>query len=370
MEVQEARSLRDLTTLRLGGPVRFTIPIVSAETIPEALAFARERNLPVVVMGEGSNVLPPDEGYEGVILLMRIPGIVFTDVGDSTLVSAGAGVSWDALVGAATDRGLWGLENLAGIPGTVGAAPVQNIGAYGAEARHVVDEVTVYDADTGKTEVIPVSACGFAYRDSRFKHESNLIIINVVFRLARTGAPNVSYPDLIRLAERGVDLSTPSMIAEAVRGVRSAKFPDLAAYGTAGSFFKNPIVGEETYQKLSLMFEREAAPYGGIPTYPVAGQVKPVREQRTGTSEARGEFSNGLKIPLAFILDKFLGMRGYRKGDAFLFGNQPLVLVADKGARARDIDALAQEIETRVRESTGIEIEREVQWLAFHEHRS
>jgi UDP-N-acetylmuramate dehydrogenase len=349
MEVQEARSLTDLTTLRLGGPVRFTIPIGSAETIPEALAFARERNLPIVVMGEGSNILPPDEGYEGVILLMRIPGIVFTDVGDATLVSAGAGVSWDALVSATTDRGLWGLENLAGIPGTVGAAPVQNIGAYGAEARHVVDEVTVYDADTGESEVIPLAACGFAYRDSRFKHEPNLIIINVVFRLARTGAPNVSYPDLIRLAERGVDLSTPSMIAEAVRGVRSAKFPDLAAYGTAGSFFKNPIVGEETYQKLSMMFEREAAPYGGIPTYPVAGQVK---------------------IPLAFILDKFLGMRGYRKGDAFLFGNQPLVLVADKGARARDIDALAQEIEMRVREATGIEIEREVQRLAFHEYRS
>jgi UDP-N-acetylmuramate dehydrogenase len=346
MTVTEQIPLKDLTTLRVGGPARFVATIDTLEDIPLAVSFARERHLPFVVLGEGSNVLPDDSGYEGVILLMRIPGVAWQEEEGATLATVGAGVRWDDFVRECAGKNLWGLENLAGIPGTVGAAPVQNIGAYGAEVRTTVRSVRAYDATTGARVEIPASECTFTYRDSRFKHEANLIITHVTFALTRDGGPQVEYTDLIRARDEGADLTTPSAIGNTVRAIRALKFPDLRAFGTAGSFFKNPIVAQEVYDALSARYEAEARPYGGIPMYPVPGQVK---------------------IPLAFILDKFLSLRGHRIGKAFLFGNQPLVLVGDQGATAREIDALAHDIETRVHDATGITIEREVRMLAAHE---
>lgn len=343
MTVDERISLTDLTTLRVGGPARFVLTISSPRDLIDALTFVRERAIPFVVLGEGSNVLPDDTGYEGAILLMRLMGIAFDPSGH---VVVGAGVHWDDFVTACAERGLWGVENLAGIPGTVGAAPVQNIGAYGAEARQIIESVTAYDTEQEKMRIFPLDECGFSYRDSRFKHEPNLIITSVTFRLQTNGAPNIEYADLQKAQEEGADLSTPAAIGNTVRSVRGRKFPDLTEFGTAGSFFKNPIVPESVYRELSERFKKEAEPYGGIPRYSVPGQVK---------------------IPLAFILDKFLLLRGYKREHAFLFGNQPLVLVAEHGAKASDIEALAHDIETRVFEATGITIEREVRNLSAHE---
>jgi UDP-N-acetylmuramate dehydrogenase len=348
MKVRENVALSTLTTLKVGAVARYVLSIDSEADIETALAFVRERGLAYVVLGEGSNVLAEDAAYDGAILLMRISGLSFRAEGATALVTAGAGVSWDLLVSECADRALWGIENLAGIPGTVGAAPVQNIGAYGAEMRAALEEVTAYDVRERTYKTFTNAECGFSYRDSRFKHEPELVITSVTLRLATAGVPHVEYADLVALREKGTDLSTPSAIGRAVREVRGRKFPDLREYGTAGSFFKNPIVSEEKYQELAKKYEREAAPYGGIPRYPVPGQVK---------------------IPLAFILDKFLGLRGYQLGPAFLFGNQPLVLVAGKGAHASDVDALACDIEARVERATGIRIEREVRFLRAHEAR-
>lgn len=349
MKVREAVALAELTTLRVGGEARYVLTIGAKEELPAALAFIRERDLPFVVLGQGSNVLASDDPYIGAVLLMRIPGTTYEDQGDHVRVTAGAGVQWDELVRDCAERGLWGLENLAGIPGTVGAAPVQNIGAYGAEVHTVIEQVEAYDAANGQWNIFPRAECGFAYRDSRFKHEPNLIIVSVAFRLAKQSEPHVEYADLIAARSEGKDLSTPGAIGETVRGVRARKFPDLKEFGTAGSFFKNPILSKEAYDALSTRYREETAPYGGIPVYPMNDRIK---------------------IPLAFILDKLLGMRGFRLGNAFLFGNQPLVLVADKQATAEDVDSLAHEIESRIEMATGIRIEREVRDLTFHEFHS
>lgn len=346
MNVREDVALATLTTLKVGGPARYVLTLDTEDDIETALAFTRERGLPYVVLGEGSNVLASDAPYEGVVFQMRIPGIRFQAEGTTALVTAGAGVSWDELVRECADRSLWGIENLAGIPGTVGAAPVQNIGAYGAEVRAALESVTAYDTRENRLRTFTNAECGFSYRDSRFKHEPELIITSVTFRLATMGVPHIEYADFVALRDNGTDLGTPAAIGTAVRDVRSRKFPSLLEYGTAGSFFKNPIVSEQVFNELQKRYEKEAAPYGGIPRYPVPGQVK---------------------IPLAFILDKFLGLRGYQLGPAFLFGNQPLVLVAGKGARAADVDALARDIEMRVERATGIRIEREVRHVNAHE---
>ncbi len=346
MMVREDVALSELTTFRVGGAARFVLTLSTEEDIPAALAFIRERGLPFVVLGQGSNVLASDAGYPGVILLMQIPGMHIEAGENETRLQVGAGVSWDAFVEECAQRALWGVENLAGIPGTVGAAPVQNIGAYGAEVHTVIESVTVLNAKTMQTETIPKEACGFSYRDSRFKHEPHLIITSVTFRLTHNGEPRVEYADLIAARAQGQNLSTPSSIGETVRSVRAAKFPDLAQYGTAGSFFKNPIITQEAYDTLSLRYQAALAPYGSIPLYSVPGRVK---------------------IPLAFVLDKLLNLRGYRRGPTFLFGNQPLVLVADTNAAAADVDALACDIEKKIFDATDVTLEREVRMLDAHE---
>lgn len=331
--VREGVLLSELTTFKTGGPARYLADCASEEDVRAALAFARERGLPFIVIGEGSNLLASDEGYDGLLMRMRSEGLSFLPQSDGrVLVEAEAGVSWERVVTEAAARGLWGIENMAGIPGTVGAAPVQNIGAYGMDLVQTFAHADVLDAGTGSIVRLAAGDCGFSYRESRFKRERNLVILSVGLLLRPDGAPQTLYSDLVRLTEAGEPLRTPEEIGNAVRRVRAGKFPDLRTSGTAGSFFKNPIVSEEAYAAL-------AARYADIPRYPA---------------------DRGVKIPLAFILDRVLGLKGYRQGKAYLFGNQPLVVVADSGARARDIDALADEIAKRVMDATGIAIEREV----------
>ena len=332
MIIRENIPLATLTTLKAGGPARYVIDCMTVEHIREAVAFARTRSLPLLPLGEGSNVLAHDDGFDGVVLRVCIDGIESEDTGDTVTLTAGAGVPWDTFVKEAAERGLWGIENLAGIPGTTGAAPVQNIGAYGMEIRQTLAHVDAFDTATGGVVRLNRDECGFGYRDSRFKHELNLIIVAVAFTLARAGSPQIGYADLAAAKERGEDLSTPASIGDAVRRVRSFKFPDLSKVGTAGSFFKNPIISNAKHQEL-------AAKFGAVPSYPA---------------------ESGVKVPLAFILDRVLDLKGHAEGNVSLFGNQPLVLVAERGASASEIDAFADSIAQRVHDETGIAIAREV----------
>lgn len=332
MILTENVPLATLTTLKAGGPARYVIDCANREEVREAVSFAHEHALPILPLGSGSNVLASDDGFEGVVLRMLIPGIESVENGDAVTLIAGAGVPWDALVAEAAVRGLWGIENLAGIPGSTGAAPVQNIGAYGMEIKQTLTYVDAFDTKTGEVIRLTGEECGFGYRDSRFKHELNLIIVTVAFTLSRNGTPKIEYADLAAARERGEDLSTPTAIGDAVRTVRSFKFPDLAAVGTAGSFFKNPIISYEQHQEL-------AARFGAVPSFPVEG---------------------GVKIPLAFILDRVLKLRGHAEGNVSLFGNQPLVLVATDNASAVEIDTFADSVAARVMSETGIKVEREV----------
>lgn len=332
MTSEENIPLSHLTTFKAGGPATLVVHATKPEDVAAGIELARARNISFYPLGEGSNVLPSDEGYGGVIVRIEIPGIEFVDDGERMLVTAGAGVHWDELVAEAASRGLWGIENLAGIPGTCGAAPVQNIGAYGAELRDTLHSVEAYDASAKAFVTLKADECKLAYRDSRFKHEPNLVITKMTLALAKEGLPRIEYGDLLRAREEGVDLTTPSTIGEAVRAIRSGKFPSLDEYGTAGSFFKNPVLSQESYDALT---ER----YGAVPRFPNPA---------------------GIKVPLAFILDKALSLRGYRQGRAWLFGAQPLVLVLDKNSDAKEVEELARYVEARVHEATGITIEREV----------
>lgn len=334
--LREHIPLAALTTLRVGGNARYVAECASADDVRAAVAFARAEGLPYVALGQGSNVLASDEGYPGVVLHIRIPGMHAEEAGDHVRLSAGAGVIWDQLVAQACVRGLWGLENLAGIPGTVGASPVQNIGAYGAEVKDTLECVEVIDLDSGEVHTLTASECAFGYRDSRFKREPNLLITAVTFKLSVNGVPQLGYADLARAAAAGETLETPKDVARVVRTIRSAKFPNLQTHGTAGSFFKNPVVSTSMFASL-----REG--YPELPGY---------------------EQHEGVKVSLAWILDHILNLRGYAENHVALFERQPLVLVTHEGATAHDVDAFASRIAEKVFDATHIAIEREVRALA------
>ncbi len=336
MTIEEHVSLRELTTLKIGGTARYFVSAATIHDLVEAVVFAREKEVPFVVLGGGSNVLISGGEFKGLVIKNDIRGIEWKDEAGEVLAVAGAGESWDGLVAQAVQKGLWGIENLSAIPGTVGAAPIQNIGAYGTEVKATVDWVEVFDASTGTTKQFSNSQCRFGYRDSIFKHQEGktFIVCRVALRLRTTGTPNLGYTDL---QKHFAGKNAPSLqeVREAVIDIRSKKFPDLREFGTAGSFFKNPVITTERFDELKKKFPE-------LPGFP-------------------GE--SGVKISLAWVLDKVCGLKGYEKGNVKLFEKQPIVLVQNGLASAEEIISFAKEIAGVVKDKTGLEIEWEVQHI-------
>jgi UDP-N-acetylmuramate dehydrogenase len=286
------------------------------------------------MLGAGSNILVPDAGVSGVVLKLAAQEITLEENGDEALVIADAGTLWEKIVDAAGERALFGIENLAGIPGTAGGAVVQNIGAYGAECANVFAYADAIDSATGEQKRVDLAEAAFSYRSSFFKKHPELIVTRVALRLSKKSAPNIAYPDLARVRESGTRLQTPAEIAYAVRAIRVGKFPRVEEEGTAGSFFKNPVILRERADALTQQFP-------GLPVF--------LQEQERA------------KVSLAWLLDHALSLKGFSKGNVRLYEQQPLIVVARAGATAAEIDAFANEITEQVFKATGITIEREVE---------
>jgi len=334
MNLQKYVPLAHLTTLGVGGRANVFIEARTDREVEEAIAYANEHHLPLYPLGAGSNVLVPDTGVKGVVLKMMLDDHAFEHEGDATLLIAGAGTPWEKIVAVASDQNLFGIENLVGIPGTIGGATVQNIGAYGAELADVFNYADVIDSATGIRGRVSRTEAAFGYRTSLFKGHRELVIIRVALRLLKQMTPNITYPDLVRAQKAGVPLRTPSEIARAVRAIRAKKFPYAAGDGSAGSFFQNPIIPRELADSLAERFP-------GLPLFP----------QGKGHS----------KMALAWFLDHVLSLKGFSKGHVRLYEHQPLVIVAREGATAAEINTFADEIAQRVFKETGIMLEREVE---------
>lgn len=288
------------------------------------------------VLSGGNNILFTRD-YDGVLLTPVARGItLLSDDGDEVRVRADAGVEWDDLVEWAVGRGLWGIENLSLIPGKAGAAPVQNIGAYGCEAKDAIRRVEMYCVETGAMLTLDAAHCGFGYRESVFKHDlkGRVIITAVEIALTHTPRPRLGYGDVEREVEaRGG--ATLRNIREAICAIRRAKLPDPAVLGNAGSFFKNPVVG-------AAAAERLLAEYPDMPHYPAP--------------EGR------VKLAAGWLIDR-AGMKGSRKGAVGVHERQALVLVNHGGATGGEVIAFAHEVQERVRGKFGIEIDTEVNIL-------
>ncbi|TZF89157.1 UDP-N-acetylmuramate dehydrogenase [Cognatilysobacter lacus] len=325
--------LRALNTFGVAARAPWLVDVAHASMLPAAFASAPMAEGAPLVLGGGSNILFVDAPPGPVLRLSGTAIRVLADDDEDVRLYADAGVEWHALVMRALDDGFTGLENLALIPGTVGAAPIQNIGAYGVEVGECIDAVQVFEPATGLALRLPREACAFAYRDSLFKREpSRYVVTGVEFRLQRNGAPNLSYAGLgDELAARGIASPTARDVSNAVIAIRRRKLPDPSVIGNAGSFFKNPIVPAARAEEL-------AAAHARLPVFP-AGQ--------------------GLaKLSAAWLIDN-CGLRGYRSGDAGVSAGHALVLVNHGGATGRELLDVARHVASVVRERHGVGLEPE-----------
>ncbi len=347
--LQENVPLASWTTIGLGGPARFFFSATGVEELCQALAWARDEGLPVHILGGGSNTIFADEGYPGLVLHIALRGVEVHKAGEWVEVTAAAGEPWDELVRTCVEQGWGGVECLSGIPGQVGATPVQNVGAYGQEVAETLVFLVALDRQTLREVRFSGPECGFGYRRSRFKEEDRgrYVITSVTYRLAVEGRPAVRYAELRRYLEEHTDLAAlgsgrPALLAvrEAVLALRRSKSmlvdPDDPHSRSAGSFFLNPTLTPDRARRLE---ERWRA-LGGeepLPFFPSA---------------------EGIRVPAAWLVEQAGFRRGYRHGHVGISAHHALALV-NYGGTMGELLNLAEEIREAVYARFGLWLEVE-----------
>jgi UDP-N-acetylmuramate dehydrogenase len=333
-DIRQGVSLAAFNSFGVEARAAFFAPVRTVEQLRAVLDDARVRGLPRLVLGGGSNVLFTRD-FDGLVVKMDLPG--YDRVGDDSgrrLVRVGAGESWHRTVARLLDDELPGLENLALIPGSVGAAPIQNIGAYGLEIAERLHSVEVFEPARGQVQALDVAACRFGYRDSVFKHDAPgaRIVVAVTLALPHVWAPVAGYADVeSELKARGVARPSARDIFDAVVAIRTRKLPDPARIGNAGSFFKNPIVSRARRQELIDAFP-------SLVSYDIGG--------------------GRCKLAAGWLIEA-CGLKGAVRGRAGVYPKQALVLVNLGGASGAEILALAREVQDAVRARFGVELEPE-----------
>jgi UDP-N-acetylmuramate dehydrogenase len=351
MQLEENIPLAPLTTFHLGGPARFFVEAKSASEGQEAIAFAQSKNLPLFVLGGGSNLLIADRGWPGLILKIAISGIerrAGTDDEGKVLFDVGAGESWDRFVSHAVIAKCAGVECLSGIPGSVGGTPVQNVGAYGQEVSQTIESVEVLDTKDGQIRELCREACSFAYRSSIFNttERGRFIILRVTYALTPGGEPHLEYADLKQHFEGRETRPNLAETREAVRHIRARKGMLIVADDpdcqSAGSFFKNPVLTETQHADLQ---KRAAAKGLHLPSYPA--------------------LEKSHKVSAAWLVEKSGFARGYGFGHVGISSKHALAIVNRGGATAAEVLALKDQIQQRVAELWSVHLEPEPVMLGF-----
>ncbi len=333
MLIEEGACLRRFNTFGVAARARQLIHLQALADLPRALELLAAQAQEPLILGGGSNLLIAGD-IDGPVLRIDLRGRQVIDsphVSDDAVVEAAAGEPWDEFVRWTLALGLYGLENLSLIPGTVGASPMQNIGAYGVEMRERFESLDAVHLRTGERRVFKAADCAFGYRDSIFrKPASPWLIVRVRFLLSRTARVNLGYPDLRNRLDPAT--ATPQAVAAAVNAIRRSKLPDPALLGNAGSFFRNPVVDWEVARALRTR-------HAQLPVYPA------------------GEASRH-KLSAGWLIEQ-CGWKGHREGDAGVHADHALVLVNHGQATGAQLLALARAIQTSIRERFGIELEPE-----------
>lgn len=340
IKVRKNVSLKEKTSFKIGGIARFYIEVSTKEELIEAYELAKKNCLPIFVIGEGTDILMSDSRYEGLIIRFVNDDFLIGE-GEKAhrLVWAGSGLNWDSFVKKTVENGLQGVECLSGIPGTVGASPVQNIGAYGQEVKDSLYQVDVFDTNTEKFVTLNRKDCRLEYRDSLFKKEKGrYFIFRVSFKLNKDSKPKVVYTSLTNyLLEKG--LTNPSLlqVRRAVLSIRNKKLENPARVGNAGSFFKNPVLSKDKINQIKSKFE-------DLPFFKVG---------------------HSFKVPAGWLIEK-AGWKGKNFGGAAVSKTNALVIINSTGeAKAWEVRRLSERIKSDVKKKFGITLEAEVQFVNF-----
>jgi UDP-N-acetylmuramate dehydrogenase len=348
MLVQENVALAPLTTFKVGGPARYFIEAKSIADVPEALAYANTHGLPLFILGGGSNLVVSDAGWPGLVLKIGITGTEQRDQRGNGIFEVSAGEVWDSFVARAVARNCAGIECLSGIPGSVGGTPVQNVGAYGQEVGTTIASVLTLDLKDGQLRELCNEACGFHYRTSIFNttERGRFVILRVTYTLVLGGAAHIEYADLKRQFADQNKIPTLSETREAVLGIRAAKgmliMPGDQDCRSAGSFFKNPVLSREQYEQLTT---RAATKGLNVPSYPA--------------------LETQHKVPAAWLVEHSGFIKGFSKGRVGISRKHALAIVNRGDATAADIVALKNDIQRRVENIWGVQLEPEPVFVGF-----
>lgn len=346
--IQENVPLAPLTTLGVGGTARCFCTAKSVEEVERAVAFARDRKLELFVLGGGSNVVIADAGFDGLVLHVAVDGIEELQPQGRDLFEVGAGVNWDEFVALSTARGYGGVECLSGIPGSVGGTPVQNVGAYGQEVSGTIVSVVAYDLQERHVRELQKSDCGFAYRSSIFNsaERGRHIILRVRYKLKPGAEPELKYGDLQKHFAGRDSKPTLGEVREAVLKIRARKGmvigPNDSDSRSAGSFFKNPVLSEQEFTRLS---EKAVARGLKVPGYPALAQHS--------------------KVSAAWLVENSGFHKGYVKGRVGVSSKHALAIVNRGGAAAAEVISLKDEIQDRVEQTWGVKLQTEPVFVGF-----
>lgn len=355
MLLEENKPLAPFTTFAIGGPARWFVNVSSEEEIAEAAAWARDHNVKLFILGGGSNLLISDAGFDGLVVHVALRGINVVedpDASDPVQYQVAAGEDWDAFVETTVQNKCAGIECLAGIPGTVGGTPVQNVGAYGQDVATTITKVRAFDLHSLTFVEFAAADCGFSYRRSRFNStdRGRYVVTRVDYTLIRNGVPTLRYADVQRAFPAGTQPSLAE-VACAVRSVRQTKGmllvegdPDCRS---AGSFFKNPVVTQEQLQRIAAN-----------------STVQPPRFPAGSETENEGP----VKVPAAWLIEQAGFAKGYSLGNAGVSPRHTLALINRGGASANEILTLANKIKSAVADHFGIDLEMEPVMLGFEPH--
>jgi len=341
MAPQANISLSQYSTMRLGGTAQYLVEVRSREDLQAALAWTKEHSLPAIVVGGGSNIVWRDSGFQGLVIVNKLLGYEDVTDGDTHTITIAAGEVWDDVVRRSVEAGLTGIEALSLIPGTAGATPVQNVGAYGQEIAQTLVSVEVLDTETGEFHSISNEGCAFAYRQSRFQTDfrEKYWIVGLTLRL-RAGNPEPPFYNAVQQyfdAHNITEPITPQILRDAVIAIRSSKLPDVAEVANNGSFFGNPIIDSEKLAE--FLAANPDAPHWPTP-------------------------DGGGKIPAAWLLEQ-CGFKDYHDDATGMatWATQPLVLVNEHASSTSDLIAFRDMLVSTVQEKFGITLHQEPELL-------
>jgi UDP-N-acetylmuramate dehydrogenase len=337
MKIYENYDLTQLNTFGVKATAKYLAEVTSEEEVRELWQTDEFKNNPKLFLGGGSNILFT-QNWQGIVVLNKMKGIeIISETPENIILKSMGGEIWHDLVTFTISRGWWGLENLSSIPGSVGAAPMQNIGAYGAELKSVLHSVEAYDVDTGEKKVFENDMYTKGYRESIFKNEfrGKYFITAVILKLSKIPKPNTTYRSLFDYLEKNkIEVNGPGDIGSAVTEIRKEKLPDPKIINNAGSFFKNVLVSPEKFKELQANF----------PNMPHFTEVE------------------NIKIPSGWLIEE-CGFKGKRIGDAGVYNKHALVLVNYGNATGEDIKNLAEEIIAAVYKKFGLKLTPEVNFI-------